>query len=74
VSFLTTKEFHMTKNIGNIERIVRIVGGLVLIALAATGTLGVWGWLGLVPLATGLVGWCPPYSLLGINTCKNKNT
>lgn len=64
----------MTKNIGNIERIVRIVGGLVLIALAATGTVGVWGWVGLVPLATGLVGWCPPYSLLGINTCKNKNT
>jgi hypothetical protein len=64
----------MTKNIGDIERIVRIMGGLVLIALAATGTVGVWGWLGLVPLATGLVGWCPPYSLLGINTCKNKNT
>jgi hypothetical protein len=64
----------MTQNIGDIERIVRIVGGLVLIALAATGTVGVWGWLGLVPLATGLVGWCPPYSLLGINTCKNKNT
>ena len=64
----------MTKNIGDIERIVRIVGGLVLIALTATGTVGVWGWLGLVPLATGLVGWCPPYSLLGINTCKNKNT
>jgi O-antigen ligase len=64
----------MTQNIGNIERIIRIVCGLVLIALAATGTVGVWGWLGLVPLATGLVGWCPPYSLLGINTCKNKNT
>jgi hypothetical protein len=64
----------MTKNIGNIERIIRIVGGLVLIALAATNTVGIWGWLGLVPLATGLVGWCPPYSLLGINTCKNKNT
>ena len=64
----------MTQNIGNIERIVRIVGGLVLIGLAATGTVGVWGWLGLVPLATGLIGWCPPYSLLGINTCKNKNT
>jgi O-antigen ligase len=64
----------MTQNIGNIERIIRIVGGLVLIALAATGTVGVWGWLGLVPLATGFVGWCPPYSLLGINTCKNKNT
>jgi hypothetical protein len=64
----------MTKNIGNIERIIRIVGGLVLIALAATSTVGVWGWVGLVPLATGLVGWCPPYRLLGINTCKNKNT
>jgi O-antigen ligase len=63
----------MTQNIGNIERVIRIVGGLVLIALAATGTVGVWGWLGLVPLATGLTGWCPPYSLLGINTCKNKN-
>ena len=64
----------MTQNIGNIERIIRIVGGLVLIALTATGTVGVWGWLGLMPLATGLVGWCPPYSLLGINTCKNKKT
>jgi hypothetical protein len=73
-NFLTNREFHMTQNIGNIERIIRIVGGLVLVALAATGTVGVWGWLGLVPLATGLTGWCPPYSLLGINTCKNKNT
>ena len=64
----------MTKNIGDTERIIRIVGGLVLIALAATGTVSGWGWRGLVPLATGLTGWCPPYSLLGINTCKNKNT
>lgn len=64
----------MTKNIGNIERIVRITAGLVLMALAATGNLGVWAWLGVVPLATGILGWCPPYSLLGINTCKNKNT
>jgi hypothetical protein len=63
----------MTKNIGGIERIIRIVAGLVLIALAAPGTVGWWGWLGLVPLATGLIGWCPPYSLLGINTCKNPN-
>jgi membrane protein implicated in regulation of membrane protease activity len=63
----------MNKNIGGMERILRIVAGLVLIALAATGTVGWWGWLGLVPLATGLTGWCPPYSLLGINTCKNRN-
>lgn len=60
----------MTQNIGNVERLIRIVAGLVLIALAATGTVGWWGWLGFVPLATGLMGWCPPYSLLGINTCK----
>ncbi len=64
----------MTKNIGGIERIVRIAAGLILMALAATGTVGWWGWLGLVPLATGLIGWCPPYSLLGINTCQNRNT
>lgn len=60
----------MNQNIGGIERIIRIVAGLVLIALAATGTASWWGWLGVVPLATGLIGWCPPYSLLGINTCK----
>jgi hypothetical protein len=62
----------MTTNIGGIERILRIVIGLVLIALAATGQVGVWGWVGLVPVATGLIGWCPPYSLLGINTCKKR--
>lgn len=60
----------MKSNVGGIDRILRIVVGLVLVALAATGTVGAWGWLGLLPLATGLVGWCPPYSLLGINTCK----
>jgi hypothetical protein len=62
----------MTTNIGGMERILRIVIGLVLIGLSATGQVGVWGWLGLVPLATGLIGWCPPYSLLGINTCKSR--
>ena len=62
----------MTKNIGNIERVLRIVAGAVLVVLAATGQVGVWGWIGLLPLATGLTGWCPPYSLLGINTCKNR--
>jgi hypothetical protein len=66
------KEFLMTKNIGGTERVLRVVAGLVLVALAATGQLGAWAWLGLVPIATGVVGWCPPYSLLGINTCKNR--
>ncbi len=62
----------MTKNVGGIDRILRIVAGLVLIALAATGTVGLWGYIGLVPLATGLMGWCPPYALLGFNTCSMK--
>jgi O-antigen ligase len=63
----------MTKNVGGIDRILRTAAGVILVALAATGTLGAWAWVGLVPLATGLIGWCPPYNLLGINTCKNKN-
>ncbi|PVE44609.1 YgaP family membrane protein [Limnohabitans planktonicus] len=62
----------MTQNIGGIERIVRVLAGLILVGLTLTGHIGVWGWLGLVPIATGLIGWCPPYSLLGINTCKTK--
>ncbi len=62
----------MTKNVGGIDRILRIVVGLVLIGLAATGTVGMWGWLGIVPLATGALGWCPPYSILGFNTCSVK--
>lgn len=63
----------MKANVGSTERVLRILVGLVLIGLAATGTVGLWGWLGVVPLATGLVGWCPPYALLGINTCKARN-
>jgi len=60
----------MNKNIGTLDRTLRIVVGLALIALAATATVGVWGWVGAVPLATGLLGWCPAYTLFGIKTCK----
>lgn len=56
-----------------LDRILRIVAGLVLLGLMATGSIGVWGWLGLVPLATGLIGWCPAYTLLGLNSCPMKN-
>ena len=63
----------MKTNIGGIERIARIVGGLALVGLAASGTVGVWGWLGVVPLATGAIGWCPPYAIFGFSTCKVKN-
>lgn len=59
----------MKRNVGGIDRTLRIVIGLALVALAATGTVGWWGWLGIAPLLTGLVGWCPPYALLGIDTC-----
>ena len=59
----------MKLNVGGIDRLLRISAGLVLVGLAATGTVGAWGWLGLVPLATGAVGFCPVYPLLGLNTC-----
>ena len=59
----------MNKNLGTMDRILRIVVGLALIALAATGTVGWWGWIGIVPLATGLFRFCPMYTLLGWRTC-----
>ena len=62
----------MKKNVGGIDRTLRIVLGLVLIGLAASSTVGWWGYLGVVPLLTGLIGWCPPYTLLGWNTCSTK--
>jgi hypothetical protein len=60
----------MHKNIGTLDRALRIVVGLALIALAATGAAGPWGWIGVVPLGTGLFSWCPAYNLFGIKTCK----
>jgi hypothetical protein len=59
----------MTKNVGTADRIIRIIAGLALIGLTLAGTIGVWGWIGVVPLATALLGWCPAYSLVGIKTC-----
>ena len=59
----------MRVNVGSFDRIVRIVAGLALIALAAAGTIGPWGYIGVVPLLTGFMRVCPAYSLLGVNTC-----
>lgn len=59
----------MTTNEGKWDRALRIVAGLALIGLAATGTVGWWGYLGVVPLLTGAAGFCPLYTVLGINTC-----
>jgi hypothetical protein len=59
----------MKANIGTIDRSLRIVVGLLLIGLSLSGVIGVWGWIGLVPLATGIFRFCPVYTLLGIKTC-----
>jgi Protein of unknown function (DUF2892) len=64
----------MKSNVGGIDRILRIVAGLALIALTLTGTIGVWGWIGVVPLATAALGFCPLYTVLGFSTCPVKRS
>jgi hypothetical protein len=56
-------------NEGNIDRGIRVIAGLVILSLAFVGPQTPWGYLGLIPLLTGLVGFCPLYKVLGINTC-----
>ena len=65
----------MQANVGGMDRGVRIVAGigLILFALLSAHPLHIWGWIGVVPLATGLIGWCPAYTLLGMNTCPMKS-
>ena len=63
----------MKLNVGAVDRILRIVLGVVLIGLAATGTVGWWGYIGVVPLVTGLFRFCPLYSVVGMNTCSVQN-
>lgn len=63
----------MKANLGGVDRIARALLGGVLVGLAATGTIGVWGWLGVLPLVTAAIGWCPPYALLGWSTCATKD-
>jgi hypothetical protein len=60
----------MTSNVGSIDRVLRIILGLGLISIVYIGPQTPWGWIGVVPLVTALLGWCPAYSLLGIKTCK----
>jgi len=60
----------MKANVGTIDRALRIIVGLVLIGLTLNGTIGVWGWIGVVPVLTGIFRFCPAYPLLGISTCK----
>jgi Protein of unknown function (DUF2892) len=68
---LTTRELDiMTRNEGPFDRLARIVAGLVLLFMAIKGLYTPWTWIGVVPLLTGLIGWCPAYALFGWNTCK----
>lgn len=62
----------MNANVGTIDRALRITAGVVLVALAATGQVGLWGYIGIVPILTGTFRFCPAYPLLGINTCRTK--
>ncbi len=64
----------MTCNVGGIDRILRAIVGLGLIGLVFIGPQTPWGWLGLMPLATAVFGWCPPYAIFGISTCGAKGT
>ncbi len=59
----------MKKNLGSIDRALRIIAGIVLLALVFVGPQTPWGWIGVVPLLTALIGWCPGYKLLGLSTC-----
>ena len=60
----------MKANVGTIDRALRVIVGLALIGLTLNGNIGVWGWIGVVPLATGIFRFCPAYTLLGASTCK----
>lgn len=60
----------MKTNMGSIDRAIRATAGVVLIGLTLSGMIGVWGWIGVVPLATSLIGYCPAYPLFGMNTCR----
>jgi hypothetical protein len=62
----------MTRNEGNVDRALRVILGLALLSLVFVGPKTAWGWVGLVPLVTGLVGFCPLYKLVGLNTCPVK--
>ncbi len=61
-------------NIGLLDRVIRITFGGLLVALAFFGAIGAWGYIGIIPLATGLLRWCPLYTLLGIQTCSLPST
>ena len=63
----------MNRNEGTLDRVLRVLLGLALLGLTIAGTIGPWGWIGVVPLATAAIGWCPIYAVLGLKTCALKS-
>jgi hypothetical protein len=63
----------MTRNVGGTDKLVRIIAGIILLVLAVMGIGTPWTYIGILPLATGLLNWCPAYTLFGINTCRTKS-
>lgn len=63
----------LPRNEGTIDRVARVILGLAVLSLVFVGPQTAWGWLGLVPLVTGLLGSCPVYTLLGLRTCPNSS-
>jgi hypothetical protein len=61
-----------SRNVGGVDRLVRVVAGIGILSLVFVGPQTPWGYLGIIPLVTGLFGTCPAYSLFGIRTCKAK--
>lgn len=63
----------MPVNVGTIDRALRAIVGLILIALVFVGPQTAWGWIGVVPLLTAFIGFCPAYTLFGVKTCSVKD-
>jgi hypothetical protein len=61
----------MTRDEGGLDRSIRVIVGLAPIALTLKGQIGAWCWIGALPVITGLIGWCPAYSLIGLKTCRS---
>lgn len=62
---------NISKNMGSADRIARFAIGALLIVLTLTGTIGAWGWLGIIPLATAFISFCPLYRIIGVKTCQD---
>jgi hypothetical protein len=62
----------MKNNVGTIDKVLRIIIGLALISLVFVGPQTPWGWIGIIPLVTALLGWCPLYTIVGINSCPHQ--